>query len=184
VHGLRLHVQREHCFDEFACPNCDYVDEGDPITQVQVVSDLTGLEVARAAELIQGAQLTDADLAVVVRAGRLTAVAAGGLVGRRLQDLLGRLYAEATVPVGTGDPVRVSAPFVSWISGTLLAAEIAKASIGVPLVERRLDLDMSGIPSGAVGRRRRDTSGRCTCASPWRRRAASHLYGPAQAIAV
>lgn len=184
VHGLRLHVQREHCFDAFACPNCDFVAEGDPITQVQVVADMTGIELARAAELLLGAGLTSEDLAVVVGSGRLGAANADALVGRRVQDLLGRLYAEASVPVVGSDAVRVSAPFVSWISGTLLAVEVAKTAARVPLVGRRVDLDMAGVPAGAVGRRPRDPDGRCTCVSRWRRRAAQRLYGKPEALAV
>lgn len=185
VHGLRLHVQSEHCFDEFACPNCDFVEEGAPITQVQVVADMTGLDLARAAALLQGDVLSAADMAIVVQAGKLAAAVADALVGRRVHDLLGRLYAEASVPAAeAGDPVRVSAPFVSWIAGTLLAVEVAKRMTGVPMVDRRVDLDMAGVPSGAVGRRLRDPRGRCTCVSPWRRRAAQQLYVSTRAAAV
>ena len=56
------------------------------------------------------------------------------------------------------------------------AVEVAKATCGVRMIDRRVELDMSGVPTGAVGRRERDQSGRCTCASPWRRRAAAILY--------
>lgn len=178
VHGLRLHVQREHCFDDFACPNCDFVDEGDPLTQVQAVADATGMPLPRVADLLRGGELTEQDVAVVVAAGRLPQEAAARLVGRRVHDLMGRLYAEAsiTVPEQTR-PVTVSAPFVSWMTGTLLAAEVIKSTLDVGMVDRRVDLDLAGVPSGAVGRRNRDASGRCTCHSPWRRRAAAGLAG-------
>lgn len=174
VHGLALHIQREHSYDGYACPNCDFVDLGAPITQVQAVADMTGLELVRAAELIEGALLTERDLHTTVAAGRIAA--ADDLVGHRLADLIGRLYAEATVDTDAAEPVRVSAPFVSWITGTLLAVEVAKATCGLDMIDRRVELDMSGVPTGAVSRRDRDPSGRCTCASPWRRRAAARMY--------
>jgi hypothetical protein len=178
VDGLALHVQREHPFDDFACPNCDFADEAQPITQVQVIADLTGVDLPRAAALAGGAALTAGDLAAAIAAGRIPPGSADELVGRRVRDLIGRVYAEATIPTATGAPLQVSAPFVSWIAGTLLAAEVAKAAAGILMVERRIDIDMAGVPSGAVSRRPRSTTGTCLCASPWRRRAARRLYGP------
>lgn len=174
VGGLALHVQREHAYDEYACPNCEFVDLGAPITQVQVIADMTGLEVARAAELIEGALLTEADLQIVANTGRADSVA--DLLGHRIADLVGRLYAEATIPIPGSNPIQVSAPFVSWIAGAIAAAEVTKAANGFQLLDRRLDLEMSGVPTGATSRRLRDASGRCTCASPWRRRAAGRMY--------
>lgn len=176
VHGLRLHVQREHCFDDFACPNCDFVDEGDPLTQVQVIADATGLPLPRVADLVRGADLTGDDVAIVVATGRLPHDAGARLVGRRINDLVGRLYAEASISVpDQTQPVTVSAPFVSWLTGTLLAAEVVKSTLSTGMIDRRVDLDLAGVPSGAVGRRSRDASGRCTCHSPWRRRTAASL---------
>lgn len=176
VHGLRLHIQREHCFDDFACPNCDFVDLGDPLTQVQAVADATGLTLPRVADLLRGGELTAKDVAAVVATGHLPPETAARLVGRRIQDLIGRLYAEASITVsGQTQPVTVSAPFVSWMTGALLAAEVVKSTLDVGMVDRRVDLDLAGVPSGAVGRRYRDSSGRCTCHSPWRRRAAARL---------
>lgn len=184
VHGLRLHVQREHCFDNFACPNCDFVNEGDPLTQVQVVADLTGLSLPRVADLLRGVELTNDDLAVVVARGHLPPEAVQRLLGHRVQDLLGRLYAEAAIATtADAEPVAVSAPFVSWMTGTLLAAEVVKSHLDTGMVDRRIDLDLAGIPSGAVGRRSRDTSGRCTCHSPWRRRAATRIANNPRAAA-
>ncbi len=178
VDGLALHLQHESALDEAACPYCDFVSAGHPITQIEQWAGLTGLSAARAAVLITGVPLTEADVALVVAAGRVSQDAAPGLVGRRLNDLIGRVYAEAAVPIAGADPVRVSAPFVSWIAGTLIAAEVAKAAAGLSLIDRRADLDMSGVPPGAVRRLPRDPTGRCLCASPWRRRAAQVLYGP------
>lgn len=178
VDGLALHLQHESALGETACPYCDFVSVGHPITQIEQWAGLTGLSAARIAVLIAGTTLTEADVAFVVAAGYVSQGAAPDLVGRRLNDLIGRIYAEATVPIAGADPIRVSAPFVSWIAGTLIAAEVAKAAAGLPLIDRRAELDMSGVPPGAVRRLPRDPAGRCLCASPWRRRAAQALYGP------
>ena len=176
VHGLRLHIQREHCFDDFACPNCDFVDLGAPLTQVQAVADATGLSLPRVADLLREGELSAQDVAAVVAAGHLPHETAVRLVGHRIQDLIGRLYAEASITVsGQTQPVTVSAPFVSWMTGALLAAEVVKSTLDVGMVDRRVELDLAGVPSGAVGRRNRDSTGRCTCHSPWRRRAAAHM---------
>lgn len=172
VEALALHVQREHIFDPYACPNCDFACEGAPITQAQVYADVTGIEPHRIAALLDGDLLNDADIEAIDRGGKLPAPAA--LLGRRLADVIARVYAEASVPVGTV-PVRVSAPFVSWMAGTLLAVEISKPGIGAAQVDRRVDLDMAGVPTGAVGRRPRNEAGHCACASPWRRRAMGSL---------
>jgi hypothetical protein len=173
VDGLALHVQREHCFDDWSCPNCDFVDEGAPITQVQQYADMTGLDPARVAVLLEGDTLHEQDIQRLSVAGKVSA--GPSMAGRRLADLIARVYAEASVPVA-GTPLRVSAPFVSWIAGTILAAEACKPLIGAPQLDRRLDLDMAGIPTGGVGQRRQDQTGRCLCASPWRRRAAARRY--------
>jgi hypothetical protein len=177
VDGLALHVQHESALSESACPFCDFISAGHPITQVDQIARLTGLGAARVAVLIEGATLTEADLSLVVAAGHVNQDIAPNLVGRRVHDLIGRIYAEATVPVAGADPVRVSAPFVSWLAGTLIAAEVAKAATGLPLVDRRVDLDLSGLPQGAVRRLPRDPTGCCLCASPWRRRTVRALYG-------
>jgi hypothetical protein len=81
------------------------------------------------------------------------------------------------VPAAGSEPVLVSAPCVSWMAGVLATSEVAKAAAGLPLVDRRVDLDLSGLPLGAVRRLPRDRSGRCLCAPPFRQRAAHRLYG-------
>jgi hypothetical protein len=177
VAGLALHLQREHPADDAACPYCQYVAVGHPITQVQQLADLTGLPLDRVAELIDGAPLTEGDVAIAIGAGRISPAAGAELVGRRIDDLVHRAYAEASVPAAGSEPVLVSAPCVSWMAGVLATSEVAKAAAGLPLVDRRVDLDLSGLPLGAVRRLPRDRSGRCLCASPFRQRAAHRLYG-------
>lgn len=177
IDGLALHIQREHPLDEWACPYCDFVSLAPPMTKLQALANMVGLPVVRVAELeLEGAVLDADDLAAVAAQGKVHAERAQSLVGRRLDDLRNRVYAEATVPVGGTAPTTVSAPYVSWMAGVLVASELAKAARGLELVDRRVDLDMSGVPLGAVRRRARDSSGHCVCWSPWRRRWATKMY--------
>jgi hypothetical protein len=176
VAGLALHIQREHPNDDAACPYCQFLAAGSPVTQMQVYADMTGLRLPRIARLLAGDRLTADDVTAASAAGRLRPEDAPAFVDRRLEDLVRKAYAQAQVTVDTTD-VLVSAPFVSWMAGTLLTAELAKAAAGVPLVDRRVDVDLSGVPTGAVRRVARDTSGRCLCASPFRQRHARQLYG-------
>jgi hypothetical protein len=180
VDGLALHLQREHLGDGFACPYCDFVDLDPPITQAAVWAQQTGLPVERVLALALGEPLTEADVAAAVAAGRLDGERAGDLVGRHLADLVRRAYAEATIHTPEAAPTAVSAPYVSWMGGLLAAAEIAKATLGLAPVERRVDLDLTGLPPGFVLARPADRSGRCVCASPIRRRWMARLYPPAR----
>lgn len=178
VGGLALHVQREHLGDGWACPFCQFVALDPPMTQIQVRAQVTGLPLERVAELELGrGVLTEADVAAAVRAGCLHADRGPAMIGRRLDDLLRRAYAEASVPVAGAEPAAVSAPYVSWAAGVLGAAEVIKASAGLPLVDRRVDLDLSGVPLGVVTRRPADTSGRCVCGPGLRRRWSARLWG-------
>ncbi len=174
VAGLALHTQREHPDDDAACPYCQFLAAGSPVTQMQVYADVTGLALPRIARLLAGDRLTAEDVTVACAAGRIRADDAAAFVDRRLEDLVRNAYAQAQVTVADAD-VLVSAPFVSWMAGTLLTGELAKAALGAPLVERRVDLDLSGRPTGAVRRLGRDTSGHCLCASPFRQRHARRL---------
>lgn len=165
VDGLTLHVQREHLGDGFRCPYCDFVDLGSEVSRAGVIAEHVGLPEQRVIELQRDDQLTDADLASAVAAGKLQAELAASLVGCRLADLVNRIYAEAQVTLpASGQVVAVSAPFVSWITGTLAVAEITKSALGLSMVDRRVELDMAGGPQGYVHRRRADSSGRCFCA--------------------
>ena len=117
-----------------------------------------------------------ADLEQAVAAGRVTPERIAELAGRRIDDLVRRAYAEATVALPGPVTASVSAPFVSWMCGVLVITELVREACGAPLVDRRVDLDMSGVPLGVVRRRPRDSTGHCTCASPWRKRWAGRLY--------
>jgi len=177
VSGLALHLQRESLGDGFACPYCDFVDVTPPLGQAQAWAQQSGLSVERVTELLIGeGRLRAEDVQAAVRAGRLRPERVPSLIGRRLVDLIGRVYAEAVVNVGGKAPAVVSAPYVSWMGGVLAVAEIAKAAYGLPLINRRFDLDMSGLPGGFTLRRSADTSGRCACVSPVRRRWMRRLY--------
>jgi len=178
VGGLALHLQRETLGNGLACPYCEYVDATPPLGQVPLWAQMTGLSVERVTALVANDEpLSTADVDAAVRQGRLARASSESLIGRRLVDLVGRVYAQASVPAGSGERIRVSAPYVSWMGGVLAAAELLKEAIGLPLIDRRVDLDLSGLPSGFTRRIKADESGRCACASPIRKRWMRRLYG-------
>lgn len=185
VSGLAFHVQREILGDGWACPYCEYVPAAPPLTQAQVIAGQTGLPVERVIALqLPGALLTADDIAVCAGAGKISAQAASRLAGRRLADLIAGAYAEAAINPGqagaardAGGGVTVAAPQVSWLTGVIIAAELAKSASGLPTLDRRVDVDMSGLPQGFTRRVRADASGWCACASGTRRRWMLNLYG-------
>lgn len=178
VGGLAFHVQREHGADELACPYCQYLAIGTPMSQLAVYQEQTGIPMDRIAQLLGGARLEAADIEQAVAAGRIRGEASVDMIGCRFEDLVRRAYAQAAVRTVAGETVAVSAPSVSWFAGAVVAAEIEKMKKGLPLLDRRIDLDVSGVPTGMVRRVARDRSGRCLCANPFRIRAARRLYGP------
>ncbi len=180
IKGLRLHVQREHLGDGSACPFCEFVDVRAAISKSQAESEFTGIPAQRIETIrLTGARLTQEDVRCAVDAGRIKAADAGQLVGRRFEDLVRRVYADALVPAQPGSQATpVSAPNVSWAAGVLAGAEVAKKAMGFPLVDRRVDLDLSGLPQGIILKRPADRSGRCPCASPVRQQWMTRLYTP------
>jgi hypothetical protein len=185
VSGLAFHVQRERLGDGWACPYCEYVPAASALTQAHVVAAQVGLPVERVIALqIPGAVLTTADLATCTAGGKISPENAGRLVGHRLGDLVADAYAEAAIaPAGAqrgpGQPgvVAVAAPQVSWLTGVITAAELVKTASGLPVLDRRVDVDLSGLPQGFTRRAKADASGRCACASGARRRWVVNLYG-------
>lgn len=177
VAGLALHAQLEHTYDDYACPYCDFAGEALPMNRIEVIAAQVGLSVARVAALeLERGLLDEGDVAAAVAAGRIRAEGASFLVGRRLDDLVRRAYAEVSVPVAGGAPAAVSAPYVSWMGGVLIAAELAKAARGMNPLDRRVDLDLSGVPLGVQSRKPRNPSGSCLCSSPKRNSWAAKLY--------
>ena len=184
VGGLAFHVQRERLGDGWACPYCEYVPAEPTLTQSHVIAAQVGLPVEKVIALqIPGVLLTTADLEASVAGGKISPETAARLVGHRLADLMAGAYAEAAIaPIGTqhdpGQPgtVAVAAPQVSWLTGVITAAELVKTASGLPVLDRRVDIDMSGLPQGFTRRVKADASGRCACASGIRRRWMVNLY--------
>jgi hypothetical protein len=176
VGGLSFHLQREHLGDGFACPFCDFVSLAPTASQAAVHAEVTGLPIARVLALSAQDVLTESDVEIAVTSGRIHADRAPTLIGKRLEDLIRAAYAQATF--GTpGHEVRVSAPHVSWFAGLLGAAEIVKAAFGIPLIDRRIDIDTLGLPPQCNRRGEEESTGRCVCHSPWRRRAMQGSLG-------
>jgi len=185
VGGLAFHIQRERLGDGWACPYCEYVPAEPALTQAHIIAAQVGLPVERVIALqIPGAVLTTADLQICTAGEKISPETAARLVGHRLADLVAGAYAEAAIaPAGTlGEPgrpgaVAVATPQVSWLTGVITAAELVKTALGLPVLDRRVDVDLSGLPQGFTRRVKADSSGRCACASGVRRRWVVDLYG-------
>ncbi|WP_228941538.1 hypothetical protein [Nocardioides sp. Leaf374] len=196
VSGTELHVQWERFADGFACPFCDFVRADPPLTQAGVYSQVTGIPIPRVLALLQdGAVLAAPDVDRAIAAGRVPAQRRDALVSAPISDLIRQAYAEAEMrpqsgdagagaASGNGDVIAVASPQVSWFAGTLIAAELVKHMLGLPTADRRVDLDVSGLPAGIVRRPPADATGTCICHSGVRRRWYSAMYGDLPATEV
>ena len=121
------------------------------MTQAEVYVELTGLDLARVLQLLDGStQLTEQDLATAVAANKLPAYRAAGLAGRRLEDLVNRVYAEAQIRTAAGTPaLTVAFPHVSWFAGVLAAVEIVKQIRGLPVLQGRVRTYLTNVVSSA-----------------------------------
>jgi hypothetical protein len=172
VDGLRLHAQREGFADDYACPFCDFVSVAPALTQAGVYSQITTLPLPRILALLQPtARLTLQDVDMAVASGRLHPDRREQLIGAALTDLFRQAYAEAPLQAAgtSADVIAVAAPQVSWFAGVLGAVEVVKQLHGLPLLDRRVDVDVTGLPPGLVRRAPADTTGRCLCRSGTRR---------------
>jgi hypothetical protein len=181
VSGTELHVQWERFADGYSCPFCDYVRADPPLTQAGVFAEITGIGISRVLGLLQDGALMDvSDVDLAIASGRVPLHRREALVGAPLSDLVRQAYAEAEVrPRGSSpgtDVVAVALPQVSWFAGALIAAELVKCMLGLPTLERRVDLDVAGMPAGAVRRVPADGTGTCVCNSGVRRRWYRKLY--------
>jgi hypothetical protein len=183
VSDLALHIQREILGDGLACPYCDFVDAGAALGQIERYRAMTGIGDVRLVHLLMGEPLAAQDVQASVAAGKIRPETALELVGRRVDDLVGRSYAEAAVAISSDAPVSVTAPFVSWMGGILMAAEVTKSALGIPMLDRRCDLDLAGLPTGMIYRKPA-ASARCICASHVRREWMARLYDEAAATTV
>lgn len=196
VSGTELHVQWERFADGFACPFCDFVRAEPPLTQAGVYSQVTGIPIPRVLALLQdGAVLEASDVDMAITAGRVPAPRRDALVSAPLSDLIRQAYAEAEMRPqgghagadaanGDSDVIAVASPQVSWFAGTLIAAELVKHMLGLPTVDRRVDLDVAGLPAGIVRRPHADSTGTCICHSGVRRRWYRRMYGDLPATEV
>lgn len=196
VSGTELHVQWERFADGFACPFCDFVRADPPLTQAGVYSQVTGIPIPRVLALLQdGAVLEASDVDLAIAAGRVPAPRRDALVSAPLSDLIRQAYAEAEMHPqggdvgadaanGGSDVIAVASPQVSWFAGTLIAAELVKHMLGLPTVDRRVDLDVAGLPAGIVRRPHADSTGTCICHSGVRRRWYRRMYGDVPATDV
>jgi len=179
IDGMKFHVSRHHFDDGYSCAYCQYVSVGETMDEVAMYVQLTGLGAGRIQKLLGGEQLRAADLERIVKNGKLPyEKASRDLIGGRLQDALRlRLYEQATVQVTSG-ALAIAAPFVSALAGSVLAAELQKlgARRADLLVNRRIDIDCSGFPTGFQSQPLQEKLGRCLCHNNFRRRQYKALW--------
>jgi hypothetical protein len=103
----------------------------------------------------------------VIATGQVPQERRASLIGASLNDLVRRAYAEIEMPSGEAGPeaaeFTLAAPHVSWFAGVLGAVEIVKQLRALPLVDRRVDVDLLGLPQGVTRRMPADATGRCVC---------------------
>jgi hypothetical protein len=177
VAGMQLHVARQG-FTDGACAYCQYVDEQPTLSGSQMLAEMIGLSVERviAIQQLEGGVVSAVDAAQMASSGKFHGEPPQA--GERLHDVVRRIYAQAAVPTDTG-PVLISTPFVSAMAGLLLLVEALKEGdmrLHPYRLNGRYDLDMSGEPPPFTQATVRDTSGRCLCYSPFRRRAYTRLH--------
>jgi hypothetical protein len=183
VAGLALHAQREGFADGFACSFCDYVSARPPLTQAGSHARTTGLPVSRILALLQpDATLEPSDVDIAIATGKVPPDRRERLVGAPLSDLVRQAYAELSLHATdagpqAGEVLTVAAPQVSWFAGVLIAVEVLKQIEGLPLLDRRVDVDLGGLPPGLVRRPPADATGRCLCRSGVRIRWYRAMYG-------
>lgn len=178
VSAAQFHVSRHGFNDGFACVYCGYVDAGDALDQAGVYSEMTGLEMARVKLLISGELLSDQDVRTLIANGVLQPAERCEFEGSRLQDVVRqRLYASVEARMATGS-VPIAAPYVSALAGAILGAEAQKASLAGFWLDRRVDVDCSGWPTGLQSRPAQDRTGRCLCRDPLRTEAFRRIWLP------
>jgi hypothetical protein len=167
VDGLQLHVARHRFADGLACVYCGYVDASPAASEVDVYVGLTGLPHGRVKRLLGGERLAKEDVRTIANAVGIESGGLDDLVDGRLVDVARlRLYGAARI--ASLSDIAVVAPFVSAMAGAILAAEIMKPSMAG--LDRRVDLDLSGWPTGYTSRPVQDPTGRCLCWSAPRKR--------------
>ncbi|MDQ3914263.1 MAG: hypothetical protein M3323_02880 [Actinomycetota bacterium] len=176
VNRLSFHVSRHLFGDESGCLYCPFLDVSDPADEVDVYAEMTDLSRGRIRELLRGDVISEADLAV------MHVSVSGDSVQFPVDEFRAfvrrYLYAQAPVAIAGGE-VAVSAPFVSALAGSLAAAEVLKeAAGGEDGVDRRVDVDCSGFPTGFQRAVRRDESRKCLCWDPRRLKKYASLWGP------
>jgi hypothetical protein len=141
-----------HGFGDCGCAYCQYVDVAPALSGAQMLAELVGLPVERIVALERDdGRLSEADAQALAIGGRYGDRPPAA--GSRLVDLRRRADAQASIVSGAGD-LRVSAPHVSALAGVVALAEIIKhgdPSLAPFRLGDRVDLDLSGQPSGFVG---------------------------------
>lgn len=176
VAGQQFHVSRHSFNDGLACVYCGYLDVGSPLDDAAVYSKMSGLVLDRVRSLLDGDTLSSADVTVLITRGLVRSQERADFEGARVQDVIRRrAYAQAEVKTA-GNPVAMAAPYVSALAGAVLAAEVEKEAYPDWWLDRRVDIDCSGYPTGLQSRPPQDQTGRCLCRDPFRQNAYREMW--------
>jgi hypothetical protein len=176
VAGQQFHVSRHGFNDGFACVYCGYLDVGSPLDETNVYVQMTGLRPDQVRSLLDGATLSLSHIEALIARGLVSAHERGEFEGARLQDVVRRrAYAQAELSID-GEVISIAAPYVSALAGAVLAAELQKAKSPQWWLNRRVDIDCSGYPTGLQSRPTQDRTGRCLCRDTFRQNAYRDMW--------
>lgn len=176
VAGQQFHVSRHGFNDGFACVYCGYLDVGSPLDDAGVYAQMTGLRPEQVRSLLDGATLSGSDVEALIARGLLRAHERSEFEGARLEDVVRRrAYAQAELAID-GAAISIAAPYVSAFAGAVLAAELQKAGSPQWWLNRRVDIDCSGYPTGLQSRAPQDRTGRCLCRDMFRQNAFREMW--------
>lgn len=174
-----------HGFGDGPCLSCMVVSEHKESRDAKPIADRLGLPLERIIYLIDRNQmLTKADIEQIKDNGKLSPVnmsLVDSFVGQHVLSLWNRAaYSEATLQVEGGSRMRVTTAFVSAFAGTMLLAELIKASVETlqPYsVNNSYRHELLGVPIGGAFKDKRDTTGSCLCHSSFRLTVYDEKYG-------
>ncbi|MHB1418060.1 MAG: ThiF family adenylyltransferase [Bacillota bacterium] len=189
--GAMLAEVTRHGFgrDGMACLACLYEDQYVKSKSINVYVEKTGLSTARVNQLINRMdRLTIEDLNVIAARGLVAQADIPHWVGESLRSLMReRTYASAVINTGQGETQVVTLAFVSHMTGTLLAAELVKETLGWTDIWKgnRFYVDARFLPDmgthtekpGARDRNGSIVKGRCLCEHSFRQEIYRRKYG-------
>jgi hypothetical protein len=174
-----------HGFGEGPCLACMVVAAHREARDAKPIAERLGLPVERVVHMIDSNEvLTTADIEQIKAHGKLSPEnmrLVDSYIGKHVLSLWNRAaYSEATLQIEGGSRMRVTTAFVSAFAGTMLLAELIKASVPALQaygVNNSYRHELLGIPIGGAFKDKRDATGSCLCHSSFRLTIYDEKYG-------